>query len=247
MLKVDRLTRKLSSDFAISDVSFACSSGSFTGVIGPNGSGKTSLMDLICGRLRPDTGTVLLNGRNLDGITFDSAVRLGVGRTFQTSLLPPELTVSQVLSLATGPVGGSMWWPSFRGANVTIQQSLSPEVTILLNAFDLYQHAATPTGTLSYGQTRLLAIAACLVRRPVLALLDEPFAGLDRNHVKRVIEAITRWRVETAASLLIVEHNVRALTEVCDRLLLMDHGRLVAFDEPARVLAEAQTREVFFA
>jgi branched-chain amino acid transport system ATP-binding protein len=247
ILIVDRLCRRLSNDFAISDMSFACRSGCLTGVIGPNGSGKTTLLDLICGRLRPDTGTILLNDRSLNGLSFDRTVREGVGRTFQTSSLPPELTVSQVLQLATGPIGGSMWWPSLRWVNGAKQQSLSPEAAALLNTFDLSQHAATPTGTLSYGQMRLVAIAACLVRRPVLALLDEPFAGLDRNHVEKVVRAITRWRVETGASLLVVEHNVRALAEVSDRMLLLDHGRLVAFDAPNRVLSEARAREVFFA
>jgi ABC-type branched-subunit amino acid transport system ATPase component len=245
-LEVDLLGRRLSNDFAITDVSFACRSGWLIGIIGPNGSGKTSLLDLICGRLRPDVGTILLHDRRLDRLSFDRAVREGVGRTFQTSSLPPELTVAQVLSLAEGTIGGSNWWPSLRGIG-RAKQSLSSTSAALLATFDLSQHAEAPTGTLSYGQTRLVAIVACLIRRPLLALLDEPFAGLDRNHVEKLVQAIARWRVQTGATVLVVEHNVRALAEMSDRMLLMDHGRLVAFDEPSHVLTEAHAREVFFA
>jgi ABC-type branched-subunit amino acid transport system ATPase component len=124
---------------------------------------------------------------------------------------------------------------------------MSTETAALLKTFDLLQHAAAPTGTLSYGQMRMVDLAACLVRRPMLALLDEPLAGLDRNHVKLVMQAITRWRVETGATLLVVEHNVRALSEVSDRMLLLDRGQVVAFDDASCVLREAHAREVFFA
>jgi len=117
----------------------------------------------------------------------------------------------------------------------------------LLRSFDLDHHIASPIGALSYGQTRLIAVTSCLLRRPRLVLLDEPLAGLDRNHIDRIVNAITTWCVESGAAVLIVEHNIRALADACDQLLLLDRGRVIAFGEPTQVLSEPRAREVFFA
>jgi branched-chain amino acid transport system ATP-binding protein len=226
----------------LEDVDLEVAPGEMLGVIGPNGAGKTTLFNLISGVLRPTAGRIDLLGRD---VTADSAIRRarsGLGRTFQTSSVFPHLSVHENVRLAAqARLGGSL-------ALLRRPRRGDPADAIAadrLAEVGLTARAATPAGQLSHGEKRKLEIALLLAGEPRVILLDEPMAGLATGDVPDLVDLIARVHRGQGRTVLLIEHHLDVLLGLVDRVAVLHHGRLLACDTPAAVVADQQVQAAY--
>jgi len=220
VLSVAGLRRRFGGIHAVDGVDLAVEPAEIVGIIGPNGSGKTTLFNLLTGVLRPDAGTVRLFDRDITGRAPHRIARAGLGRTFQIPALFTNMTVRDNLLTASVEAG----WRT--------APDRSEDVLALL---ELRQVADELAGSLSGGQQRLLEMGRVLMRRPRVVLLDEVAAGVHPRLRRIILNAIRTLR-EQETTFLVIEHDMELAQDVCDRIIVMDSGRVVAagtFDEIA--------------
>lgn len=222
-------------------VSLAVRPGELVGVIGPNGAGKTTLFNLISGITRPTAGAVLLAGADVTSAPVAARARAGLGRTFQTSSLFPQLTVRENVRLAAqGRLGGALSVLRFprRGDAAT------READERLAAVGLGHRAGAVAGGLSHGDKRKLEIAVLLATRPSVVLLDEPMAGVASADVPGLVEVV-RGLHATGCTVLMVEHHMDVVLGLADRVAVMHHGELLACDAPDAVMADPTVQSAY--
>ncbi len=202
---------------AVHGCSFEVAAGSVVGLIGPNGSGKSTVFNLVTGAIRPDAGTVEHDGRSLLGLPVHRIARRGIGRTFQAVKIFRELSVWQNLALAALGRGQADWQD--RGHALLADMGLAH-----------LQHQ--PGETLSIGQQRLLELTMQLLVMPDLLLLDEPLAGV-HPIIRDSIATIVRIQRAAGKAILLIEHDMRFVMDLCDRVVVLDHGETIAEGPPA--------------
>ena len=220
LLEVTDVTRRFGGVTAVDRCSFAIRKASLTGLIGPNGAGKTTMFNLIAGALRPDHGEIRLSGQRLDRLRPHQIARLGVSRTFQLTRELADLTVLENV-VVHAPV---------RLADLLRRSIAEAERARALNLLELVgltRMADAPAGSLSYGQKKLLELAGALMPAPRLILLDEPAAGVNPALLDRIIGTIEDIH-RTGVTLLIVEHNMDLVMSLCDPIIVMAHGKVLA-------------------
>lgn len=205
-------------------------SGEVLGLIGPNGAGKTTVIDLISGLSRADSGTVMLNNRDMTRSKPDYRTRMGLVRTFQESPAVPGLSVLEHIQLSLEAI--------------VPRQRDSSASTELLERFDLYQVRNEMGTELPTIQRRLLDFVRAVAARPKVLLLDEPFAGLVRHEVKMLMDEIKRLK-KTGVSVVIIEHRLALLNEIADSAVALVKGTPVAAGQLDVVLADSVVREAF--
>ncbi len=237
---------------ALQEVSFDLRKSEILGIVGPNGAGKTTLIDVLTGIQTADSGEVLLEGYPLKRGAADRALS-GLSRTFQHPQLSGELTVGDNVRLGLLRLKTPRSWigitvklirsmlPGGRGAEeqkakFSIQEAAS---RVGLEELDIEIAEA------SFGTEKLTEIGRALISKPPVLLMDEPFAGLGKGDVEQVMDAIERWRLH-ALGVIIVDHNIDLLSKVCDRLLVLDSGVVIACGPPNEVLAESHVRTAYF-
>jgi branched-chain amino acid transport system ATP-binding protein len=218
----------------LSDIDLAVAEGEFIGIIGPNGAGKTTLFNLLSGLLRPSAGSMRLAGRDLGGLGPAERARLGVGRTFQTSLLFGALPAAENVRLAAqAHLGGSMrWWHRPRSRD---QASALAEHAI--DAVGLGDVATRPAAALSHGDKRKLELAVLIAGDARVLLLDEPMAGVNSEDVAGLTELI-RDLHSGGRTVLMVEHHISVVLGLAQRVGVLHHGRLLACGTPGEVMAD---------
>jgi branched-chain amino acid transport system ATP-binding protein len=218
----------------LSDIDLAVAEGEFIGIIGPNGAGKTTLFNLLSGLLRPSAGSMRLAGRDLGGLGPAERARLGVGRTFQTSLLFSALPAAENVRLAAqAHLGGSMrWWHRPRSRD---QASALAEHAI--DAVGLGGVATRPAAALSHGDKRKLELAVLIASDARVLLLDEPMAGVNSEDVTGLTELI-RDLHSGGRTVLMVEHHISVVLGLAQRVAVLHHGRLLACGTPGEVMAD---------
>ena len=218
----------------LSDIDLAVAEGEFIGIIGPNGAGKTTLFNLLSGLLRPSVGSMRLAGRDLGGLGPAERARLGVGRTFQTSLLFGALPAAENVRLAAqAHLGGSMrWWHRPRSRD---QASALAEHAIA--AVGLGDVATRPAAALSHGDKRKLELAVLIASDARVLLLDEPMAGVNSEDVAGLTELI-RDLHSGGRTVLMVEHHISVVLGLAQRVAVLHHGRLLACGTPSEVMAD---------
>ena len=229
LLAVEGLTRVFGGLTAVDTVTFTVSPGEALGVIGPNGAGKTTLFNCITGFDHPTSGDVRLDGTSIVGRSPHRVVRAGLARTFQIVKPFPDLPV---IANALVPLVA-------RGV-----PNAKVEAFGLLAKVGLQEQFMTPSRLLSEGDLKRLEMARALATAPRLLLLDEPFAGLSRAEIETLSGTVRELR-EAGVSLIIVEHKLRALLPLVDRVIVMDHGEVIASGEPRAVLAEERVVEAY--
>jgi len=229
LLEIRDLTKHFGGVVAVNRCSLVLAPGKIYGLIGPNGSGKTTLFNCITGLERRDAGEVFFRGERIDGLKPHQVAHRGIGRTFQIIRVFPELTALENLLVVTR----EPFEVAYRRA-----QELLRFVTLdrLENEY---------AGNLSYGQQKLLEFIRVLMRDPELILLDEPAAGVNRTLLNELLAAITRLR-DQGKTILIVEHDMKVVMGLCEKLFVLDYGEKIAEGPPGVIQADPRVIEAYF-
>ena len=227
LLEVADLTKRFGGVTALDGCGFAVREGTVTGLIGPNGSGKTTAFNVITGYLRADAGDVVLAGRRVARPAPAAMHRRGVARTFQRARVFGELSALENLVVAAGHPR----WSVFTARVARGEADLARR---LLDEFGLADVADLPAARLSYGQRKLVEFAAVLMSGPRLVLLDEPTAGVNPTLVETMEHHIRAQRA-AGVTFLVVEHDIGVVMRLCDPVVVMDHGARIAEGPPHAV------------
>ncbi|MEG3616548.1 ABC transporter ATP-binding protein [Isoptericola haloaureus] len=227
---------------ALDGPSLTVADGEVVGLIGPNGAGKTSLFNCINGLYRPQSGSVRVLGREVAGLPRHRIAGLGVGRTFQNlGLLASQTVLENVLAGAYHATRGGWWATVLDLPDVRrTEDRLRARALELLTELDLADVAGRPVGTLPFGTLKRIELARALVGEPRLLLVDEPANGLVHSEVAELGATLRRLATDRGAAILLVEHHMGLVTSVCDRVVVLDFGRLIAEGDPREVARDPQ-------
>ena len=233
---------------ALSDVSLAVAPGSFTGLVGPNGAGKSTAFAVFSGLLKPDAGRVHLAGVDVTKASPQARARRGLARTFQQPELFLGLTVREHLVLAdrVRHARSRLWRDAFGPASLRPTSSAENErVDYLLELLALAGISNWNVDALPLGTSRLVEIGRALATAPSVLLLDEPFAGLSERESEALAHALRNIVSTRGVGLLLVEHDVPMVLRLCDRVFVLDFGRLIADGSPSAIRANAEVRDAY--
>jgi branched-chain amino acid transport system ATP-binding protein len=235
-------TRSLNKSFGslavTQDVSLAFESGLRYAIIGPNGAGKTTYFNLLAGNLRPDSGAVVLDGRDVTALDVTSRARIGMARSFQRNNVFPDFTVGDNLVLACALRAGStpiFWRPMKRLSGAHAQ---AREIATQVGLDDTFD---TAVRNISYGSQRQLEVALALACRPKVLLLDEPTSGVGPEETARMHALITA--LPRSLTVIVIEHDMDIVLDFADRIIVLDYGRVLAQGTPAEIRASKVVRE----
>jgi branched-chain amino acid transport system ATP-binding protein len=239
LLKVRDLTKRYLGLTAVDNVSFEVQAGTIVGLIGPNGSGKSTSIDCISGFQPADTGQWFLDGLDITGMAPHRIARAGLTRSFQTVRAYDELTLLENLCVAAQESDGIGWMQALMRGKPLRRADAAAQAhgRDLLATVGLADYAGAPAAILSYGQRKLLAIAARMMAKPRLVVLDEPVAGVNPTMIKR-IEAVIRKLNAEGVTLLIVEHNVDFIMSLCSRVIVLEAGAKIADGPPGLIRSD---------
>ena len=245
LLQVREVRKTFGGIAAISDASLQVSRGEIVGLVGPNGAGKTTLFNCVCGQLRPDGGSIELDGRELLGMPTYKRARLGIGRTYQRVEVFPDMTVRDHLLVALRARNrqGRVWKDLLNMSAPTPEEEA--RVTATLELVGIADRAGSPVSSLGLGSCRLVELARALVAEPVLLLADEPSSGLDIHETAELAGVLKMLRRDRGMAMLLVEHDLGMVADVVDRAVVMDLGLVIAegtFDE---VMANPAVRHAY--
>ncbi len=242
LLEVEGISKRFGGIVALSTLSLAVEESEAVGVIGPNGAGKTTLFNCVFGLLRPDTGSITLDGVRVDRMPTFRRARLGMGRTFQRLELFTGMTPRQhVLVTQSTLAGRGRLWKDLAGAGGPTPEDRR-QADDVLELVGLTDVADVPVEALGLATGRLVELARALAARPRVLLLDEPSSGLEGHETSAVVAILARVRQERRTAVVLVEHDVDMVAEVAQRLVVLDFGRLIADGPVDKVLADAGVR-----
>jgi branched-chain amino acid transport system ATP-binding protein len=246
LLQASGVTKRFGGLTAVSSVDFALDGG-ITSIIGPNGAGKTTLFNLFTGLYAPDAGEVRFRGEILAGRRPDQITGLGVCRTFQNIRLFGNMTVIEnVLVGMHARIRLGLWDVLVRGPRFRRAESQSWERgAMLLERVGLRAHANHVARNLPYGDQRRLEIARALASEPAVLLLDEPTAGMTQNEARRLMGLLRGLVADLGLAIVLIEHNMRVVMEVSDRVTVLDHGEKIAEGRPGEVRADTRVIEAY--
>ena len=246
VLEVDGLNKAFGGLRAISDLSFRTVRGEILGVIGPNGSGKTTLFNLITGVFPATNGSVRFRGISVNGLATDAIARLGLVRTFQSATVFKQESVYENIRRGSmfGCIGNPAW---FFKKDVVSAGARKAKATVddILEFSGLTDVAKTIAGNLPYGKQKMLGVAIALAQHPVQLLMDEPAAGLNPAETEVMGELIAQIRSKRQIDVILVEHDMRMVTSVCDRILALNYGKVIGVDVPEKIVAHPEVIEAY--
>ena len=246
LLQVGGLEKNFDGIRALADFSFSIVKEEVVGLIGPNGAGKTTFFNVLTGFLKPEGGKAHYNGIDILRLSPYRVARLGIARTFQILRLIRQLSVlDNVLLAFPDQLGERLGNIFFRPGLCKRQEKKNRETALaLLSNFGLTDKAHDPANALSYGQQKLLSLVCCLATGAELLLLDEPVAGIAPERIDQILKII-RSLPEQGKTVILVEHNLDAVMQVCDRVIFMDAGRKISEGTPEEVRNDPRVIEAY--
>jgi len=240
VFEVSHLQKKFGGLIVTNDVSIRMNPGDRVALIGPNGAGKTTFVNLVTGNLKPDSGSVMLAGADVTGLSAMQRVRRGLVRSFQVTRLFSEMTPREHVALATLQRDGrsGKMFGSFLG-----MPAVMTETDSILATLGLSDLADTRVSDIAYGQQRLLEIALALALRPKVLLLDEPAAGVPQSDTGRIEQALAELPADLAV--LMIEHDMDLVFRFARRVIVLAAGTIIFDGSPADVTKDAQVREAY--
>jgi branched-chain amino acid transport system ATP-binding protein len=235
-LEIQEVSVRFGGLAALADVSISAGEGAITGLIGPNGAGKTTLFNVVTGMQRPNAGIVRLDSRDLRGLSSYRRARLGLGRTFQRLELFGTLTVAENIGVAAS-IGQRR---GVRARSTAIHEVRAE----ILDRLGLTSVANDRADTLPTGTGRLVELARALATRPKVLLLDEPAAGQDTDETARFSDVL-RSLANEGLAILLVEHDMELVMNVCDTVVVLDYGRVICTGSPAEIRADPAVQAAY--
>ena len=241
VLKVSHLKKAYGAIQAVGGVSFDVRPGEIFGVIGPNGSGKTTMFNSVLGQITPDSGEIELNGTSITGVSPQKLNQLGVGRTFQTLQVFGKMSVRDNLLVAAQEHHGSMFSRMFAPGDC----GNGAKADALIDQFRIAHVADKKAGDLSYGQQKLVDIAMAFMSDPALVLLDEPCAGVNPSLVGGLSSLLKELNQTRKSSFVVIEHNMDFVMDLCHRIMVMVEGKVMAIGTPAEIRANKEVLDAY--
>jgi branched-chain amino acid transport system ATP-binding protein len=240
-LSVRSLSKAFGGVHAVREVSFDVKPGEFLAMIGPNGAGKSTCFNMINGQLRPDSGEIHFNGKNIAGLHPRDIWRLGVGRTFQVAATFGSMTVAENVQMALISHAREIYrlWPAAH----TLHRERALQ---LLDQVGMQAAADRPGRELAYGDVKRVELAIALANEPKLLLMDEPTAGMAPRERNELIALVKKLVVERGISVLFTEHSMDVVFAFADRIIVLARGRLIADGNAAQIRDDAKVQEVYF-
>ncbi|MGI8643209.1 MAG: ABC transporter ATP-binding protein [Thermomicrobiales bacterium] len=229
ILSIDNVSKRFGGLQALNDVSLQIKPGRVTGVIGPNGSGKSTLFNAVTGVVQADSGEIRFREVAIGQAAPDRINRLGIGRTFQLTRLFGQMTAFENLIV----VG--------RGS----RSEDGERADQLLDVVSLRHVRDEYAANLSYGQQKLVEFVRLMMTDPSLVMLDEPFAGVNPTMERRLLEQIDRW-LEGGMTVVVTDHEMKIMMEICDELVVLDYGEVIAQGSPEAIRADPKVMEAYF-
>jgi branched-chain amino acid transport system ATP-binding protein len=242
VLEVRNVTKSFGSLVAVRGVSLNVPKGELRAVIGPNGAGKTTFFNMISGFFRPSAGSIWFDGRDITGLPAHQRVTLGMARTFQITEIFPELTVYENVRIGTEVASGHRLRPWLRAAeSAEIRRRV--EETLALTGLD--GKAGRLVGELAHGDQRAAEIATALALRPHLLLLDEPTAGMGDQETHDITQLIQRLHRAGDLTIVLIEHDMRVVFHLADRITVLDQGAMLAEGSPKEIAANEAVQAAY--
>jgi branched-chain amino acid transport system ATP-binding protein len=241
VLQVTNIRKQFGGLTAVDGVSFSVNEGEILGIIGPNGSGKSTLFNCVLGQLQPTEGEVRVDGQLVTGLRPCDLNRLGVSRTFQLLQVFPQLSVRDNLILAGQEHKGSMGTRLFGARDA----GLTGDANRMIEFFRLSHVADEKAGGLSYGQQKLLDAAMAFMAGPRLVLLDEPAGGVNLTMLGHLRERLKAINAEQNATFVVIEHNMEFVMALCDRIIVLAEGKVIAEGTPDAIRSNPEVIEAY--
>ena len=247
MLDVKNLSISFGGLKAVDDFSITIEKGQLYGLIGPNGAGKTTIFNLLTGVYKPDGGRILLDGKDITGHTAIQINQAGIARTFQNIRLFKELSVLDNVKVGLhnhhkySTLSGILRLPSY----YKVEKEMDERAMELLKVFDLDKEFDYKASNLPYGKQRKLEIARALATEPKLLLLDEPAAGMNPNETAELMKTIRFVRDHFDMTVLLIEHDMKLVSGICERLTVLNFGHMLAEGPTSEVLSNPEVIKAY--
>jgi len=247
LLEVQDVTLRFGGVTALQDVTFDVNRNELFSIIGPNGAGKTSIFNCLNGVYRPQEGTIRFEGAQIVGMRPAATAHLGIARTFQNLGLFVNLNVIDNLMLGrhhlmkTGFLAGALWWGRAKREEIENRR----RVEEIIELIELGPYRYQPVGMLPYGIQKRIELGRALAMEPKLLLLDEPVAGMNLEETEDMARYILQVRAELELSMILVEHDMRLVMDIADRVLALDFGRPIASGRPEEIQQDARVIEAY--
>ena len=242
LLQVQNISRHFGSLIAVNDVSLTVEPGELRAVIGPNGAGKTTFFNLISGFFPPTSGKILLDGRDITKLPAHRRVAMGMARTFQITEIFPELSVRENLQIAVEVASGLRLRPFLSSA---ASQEVEARVFELMEMGGLTGRANRLVGELPHGDQRATEIMMSLALKPRLLLLDEPTAGMGDQETYDITRLIRRLHKDQKLAIVLIEHDMRVIFHLADRIMVLMEGAVLAEGTPAEIAADERVQTAY--
>ena len=242
VLEINSVSKRFGNLVAVRDVSLTVATGELCAVIGPNGAGKTTFFNLISGFFPPTSGTIIFDGKDITRLATHQRVARGMARTFQITEIFPELTVFENVRIAAEVAGGYRLRPWMSRAETA---DIHKHVEATLRLVALETKTDRLVGELAHGDQRAAEIGMALALRPHLLLLDEPTAGMGDQETYQITQLIRRLHRDSNYTIVLIEHDMRVVFHLADRICVLDQGRMLAQGTPPEIAANETVQAAY--